>query len=350
MSADLAPLLAPLIAPIEGERPTGDSLRFDPLFDEVRELRREEDATLPQGIWKRELKRADWAGVAAACERALITRTKDLQFAAWLTEAWLHLDGVRGLDRGLRLIAALCRDYWDDLYPAIDREEGVGARVAPIAWVADRLLISFKQIPVTAPQGEDAQAYAWSDWEAGVFPKAAVTHEKFLVSASLTPTAAFVELESDLASLADGIGEIDAVLAEWCDEESAPSFAPLRDLVAAIHAFVARVLSEREGTGEPMPAVNDPRDPHVEISIRGGDAENRPAIYGAIASRAEAYQRLREAADYLQRTEPHSPVPSIVRRGIAWGEMSAADLYAELFKKSWDIFSLLGIQPTETRR
>ena len=123
MSADLAPLLAP----IDGERPTGDSLRFDPLFDEVRELRREEDATLPQGIWKRELKRADWAGVAAACERALTTRTKDLQFAAWLTEAWLHLDAFRGLDRGLRLISALCRDFWDDLYPAVDREEGLSA-------------------------------------------------------------------------------------------------------------------------------------------------------------------------------------------------------------------------------
>src|SRR5204863_5180315 len=199
-----------------------------------------------------------------------------------LTEAWLHLDAFRGIDRGLRLISALCRDYWDDLYPAIDREEGLAARLAPIAWVADRLLIPVKQIPLTAPQGEDAQAYAWSDWEAGVFPKATVTHEKFLVSASLTPTAAFVALESDLASLAEGIREIEGVLAERCDEESTPSFAPLRDTAAAIHAFVARVLSERKEKGAVMPAANHPSDPHVEITVRGGDAENRPAIYGAI--------------------------------------------------------------------
>jgi len=347
MSGDLALL----INPIEGERATGEWLRFDPLYDEVRELRREEDATLPQGIWKRELKRADWVGVAAACERALITRTKDLQFAAWLTEAWMHLDGFRGLDRGLRLIAALCRDYWDDLYPAIDREEGLNARLAPIAWVAERLLVPLKQIPLTAPQSEDAQAYAWSEWEGGVFPKASVTHERFQVSVSLTPTAAFVTLSSELASLLDSVREIEELLVELCDEESAPSFAPMRETVSAIHTFVARVVGERHEKGAVMSAaVTDPGDPRVEVAAHAVEPQSGPASYGTIASRAEAYQRLREAADYLQRTEPHSPVPGIVRRAIAWGEMSAADLYAELFKKSWDIFSLLGIQQTETRR
>jgi len=42
----------------------------------------------------------------------------------------------------------------------------------------------------------------------------------------------------------------------------------------------------------------------------------------SIESREQAYRILGEVADYLERTEPHSPTPYLIRRAISWGEMN----------------------------
>ena len=84
-------------------------------------------------------------------------------------------------------------------------------------------------------------------------------------------------------------------------------------------------------------------------------APPEPAAYtatGAIASRVDAYARLREAADYLMRTEPHSPVPYLVRRAISWGNMSLAEVLEQLLQKNADlatIYTLLGIKQPEIK-
>jgi type VI secretion system protein ImpA len=44
------------------------------------------------------------------------------------------------------------------------------------------------------------------------------------------------------------------------------------------------------------------------------------------------------------QVEPHSPVPYLIRRAVAWGQLNAAELYQEVFQKSGgriDVFDLL---------
>ena len=56
---------------------------------------------------------------------------------------------------------------------------------------------------------------------------------------------------------------------------------------------------------------------------------------------------LAEAADYLARTEPHSPTPYLVRRAIAWGSMSLEQLLPEMIRNGnelQEIFRLLQIR------
>ena len=70
-------------------------------------------------------------------------------------------------------------------------------------------------------------------------------------------------------------------------------------------------------------------------------------VTGPIRSRTQAYQRLAEAAEYLQRTEPHSPVPYLVKRAIAWGNMDLIQLLNELVAGGADrqgIYALLGVK------
>ncbi|MBF3233336.1 type VI secretion system protein TssA, partial [Pseudomonas aeruginosa] len=40
-----------LLEPIDPGQPCGPSLRYDPDYDRLRELRREDDSSLPTGVW-----------------------------------------------------------------------------------------------------------------------------------------------------------------------------------------------------------------------------------------------------------------------------------------------------------
>lgn len=364
----------PLLAPIPGEQPAGQSLRFDPLYDQIRLLRQEEDVTLPQGIWTRELKRADWPGVAAACIDALQSRTKDLQIAAWLTEAWIKLHGYRGLAAGLRVMAALCRDYWDTLYPSIDADGSTNARLGPVIWTVEKVTVAVKNIKVTQPTAEDSSAYGWIDWEialhlvkmakgdAAVAAAAAekrgdITQPKFLVSVSLTPAPWFVALGGEVNDALSALAELDAVLTERCGEKDAPSVRSMREVLTAVQGFISRVVQERVEKGELMvEAAGGPAKlPIASPSSPESEAATAPAATVAasqsgprsVNSRNEAYQALRDASEYLLRTEPHSPVPYLVRRAISWGNLSLAELLEELLQKNNDvatIYALLGMK------
>jgi predicted component of type VI protein secretion system len=109
--------------------------------------------------------------------------------------------------------------------------------------------------------------------------------------------------------------------------------------------------------GEALAAGGALADPSVAFFNVGRDAAfavpsaPAPQSPGAtIRSRAEAYRVLAEAADYLLRTEPHSPVPYLVKRAISWGNMSLAELLSEFVASSDDlvtIYRLLGIRGRE---
>ena len=62
--------------------------------------------------------------------KLLTEKTKDLEIAAWLTEAFVRSHGLGGLAAGSRLIAGLAEQYWDGVFPLPD-DYGMETRVAP---------------------------------------------------------------------------------------------------------------------------------------------------------------------------------------------------------------------------
>src|SRR6185436_10729240 len=126
------PLRDDLLNPIAGDNPSGANLRYAPVFDKIKEARREEDDA-PQGDWKRDRKTADSKTVIKLAGETLATKSKDLQLAAWITEAQLRLEGFSGLRQGLDLIRGLIENFWDTLYPEIE-DGDLELRVAPVEW------------------------------------------------------------------------------------------------------------------------------------------------------------------------------------------------------------------------
>ena len=142
------PLRDDILTPIPGDNPGGENLRYAPVYDKIKEARRQDDEG-PMGDWQRERKVADWTLVIKLASEAIATKSKDLQLAVWLTEALLNKEGFPGLQSGLNLLKSLVENFWDGLYPELD-DGDAEMRAAPLDWLgAHYLEVPLKRIPLT---------------------------------------------------------------------------------------------------------------------------------------------------------------------------------------------------------
>lgn len=361
LSAVPAPdLLQALLAPISDEAPCGPSLRYEPDFDRLRELRREDDTSLPTGVWKAEVKRSDWAALERLASEILQSRSKDLMVAAWLGEAWLHRQVPDGLSRALGLVAGLCERYPEALHP--QAEEGDQSwRVTPLDWLARTYAsVLHTRVPVFDNEGGDFATFTLHDWQQLQHQQVMSTDSKAAKAAAEAahlrqqklnervrdvPIAAWLRKK---ASLEAGLADLQR-LDQWSDDwlgDIAPSYSPLREVILAQVALVQGFIDmhpQRPSplAPEPLPtAVEALQTDNEEVEVnRTVDAQN-------LSNRDEAYRQLELIADYLARTEPHSPVPYLIRRAVEWGNKPLNELLNELISADAEarrVWSLLGV-------
>ena len=147
-----------------GEDPYGPALPHDPVCAAIREARREDDPGLPQGVWERELKRADWDKALSLSLGVLRERSKDMQVAGWACEAALMRYGFASLPGGLRMIAGLCSGFGDGLHPQPEGGDQE-ARLARLAWLDSTLAERAASLPITEAS-PDVPAATYADWMA----------------------------------------------------------------------------------------------------------------------------------------------------------------------------------------
>lgn len=332
-----------LLQPIPGANPAGESLRYKGTYDLIADARREDDPSLSQGIYKSSLKRADWATAAAVCVEALTNRSKDLQIASWLLEAWLHLQGFAGVTNGLRLLAGLCEQFWDCLYPALEAGDLEG-RIAPFDWIEQKLTLKLKQIPLTLPGNTINQSYAYVDWESAChFENLAMKDPRALQEAlaKINPTVAtfrtaltgtdlsfHLAMVQDLKNAIESCVAVEQVLEQKCGKD-APMLRQFKEALSLIQQLVCHDLQARD---QQVAAVSEETDP-----VEAEEPEAELWSSGPIRSRAEAYRRLSEAADFLLRTEPHSPTPYLVMRAVEWGSMSLPELLQQIVRNEGEM-------------
>jgi type VI secretion system protein ImpA len=348
-----------LLNPISEDLPSGVSLRYEPIYDQIREARREDDPKQERGVWTLTLKAADWPLVEKLCVEALTDRTKDLQIAAWLLEAWLRRYGFPGMREGFRLMNALSQDYWDSIHP-MPEDGDLDYRIAPFEWANEKLPVVIKLLPITNPTGDSSRPLNWADWETACRPGGADPEDRrrgetppemsqaiFQQSVLLTTTEDLAALLEMIDGAIHSLSKLDATLTEKCGNHS-PGFGSLKGILTSIRGFVHSALAQRPKPVNPVEEKGFDQFMEDEPVPRGAGELAAPSS-GPIRSRAEAYRRLSEAADYLARTEPHSPTPYLIKRAIHWGGMKLEDLLPELVRDSselGEIYRLLQIRNT----
>jgi type VI secretion system ImpA family protein len=335
-----APQLDRLLRPITDTDPGGEWLRYTEVYDAIQEARRADDPTLPQGIWQRELKKADWERLATLCEDAIRNRSKDLYLAVWLVEAWLHRHGAGGVAAGLQLLRGLCAEFWDDLYPRVDPEDSE-VRAAPFDWLNDRLPVGLGTIVISRPDSPDSVPYTWTDLvtaragftgtrrEARVPGEEGISHAKVAASVGLTPVGWLQDLAAQISAALEATQHLISLLHEL-SPEAPPSLRRIEEQLSEMLRWINAVLEER-GASSPVVQAIVAEQPSTEITSMP-HAED-----GVVRSRDEAYRLLAIAAEYLLRTEPHSPTPYLVQRAVSWGNMPLSELLVEYTQDGNDL-------------
>jgi type VI secretion system protein ImpA len=349
--------LGSLLAPIPGENPSGESLRYAGLHDEIREARRSDEA-LDQGEWKRELKAADWGEVEGLATAALAGRTKDLQVCAWLAEALVKRHGLAGLRDGLRLARGLLENFWDGLYPEAD-EGDLDARANSLTWMDRQLAQALREVPLTAgSQGAGYSFWQWKDstqfdvpenlealdseeqtraaeLQARASAEGKVTSEQWRKEKNTTRRAFYEEAYALLGECREEFKALDLVMDERFGSQT-PGLGELKKALDEVHTLVEKLVKEKR-IAEPDPAEAAAEE---SADAAGGDGAAGPvgavgapgAGAGPLRTRQDALRRLAEVAEFFRRTEPHSPVSYLVQRAIHWGQMPLETWLAEVVK------------------
>jgi type VI secretion system protein ImpA len=333
------------LAPIPGKRPCGESLRYTDIYDKIREARREEDEKLPQGVWKTEVKKADWDQVNKLCSDALKNRSKDLQITAWLIEAWLHLDGIQGLAHGLDLMLKLTRKFWNDIHPEL-KENEFELRVVPYEWINSRLSEECQQIQISVPSDPITPPYCLLDYNEAnrleLSPKKGSSQStldklpslsKISLSIDQTPKDFYRGMEHACISALQLMSELEEELRGHIGSD-APSFYKLREKVDTVHRFARHTLEHKGEKKEVKKAALEKEAPM---------SSQKKAFSEKIESREQAYAILAEVATYLERIEPHSPTPYLIHRAISWGKMNLSEVFQDTLQGNHDLGLLLDL-------
>ncbi|HWF48432.1 MAG TPA: type VI secretion system protein TssA [Bryobacteraceae bacterium] len=349
------PDIEPFLVPIPGDNPCGQNLYYAPIYDQIKEARRMED-TGPMGAWVREAKTADFKLVIKLAEGALLKNSKDLQIAAWLSEAWINRDRLPGLVTGLQLLKRLLETFWDNIYP--EGEDGdFEMRATPLEWVGSYFdpgkgsspIFQLRSIPISQ-SGHSWFVYQESrriGYEQEIQKNEAkkkarevavkdgkVTPEAFDKDFEATPKATYKKLEAEGKQVLEVLTELDAVCTEKF-QSYAPSFLPLRKAVEefanVVHILLLKKLEKEPDPIEAIPSEEaapveqlDGQPAPAGMAAAAAQALDLSSLAGGeIASGDQAVLHVLAAAQYLRKNAPNSPVSYLLLRALRWGEVRA---------------------------
>lgn len=283
-----------LLEPIRGDLPCGVNMEFAPEYDAIRLGRKSSDSRLPAGMWERDIRKVDWPELQRQCQQLLTLRSKDLQVAAWLVEALVQRFGMDGLVRGFAFFATFTEVFWESVHPQLE-EGDASLRMKPVNWLLRECMgwLTGGQLSV-AESTENVDT--------------AQRHEEFVC------------VERDLARL-------DHWLAAKAPECS-PNFEELRKTLLQHRMSLAR-----------------------RITTVGESVEDQLAGFSGGMTRESAYAQLDAIARFLNRAEPHSPVPMVLLGLVAWRNASFADLLQRLPQSGPSVYELLklfSVSPTDS--
>jgi type VI secretion system protein ImpA len=367
------PLRDDLLAPISGPNPSGKNLKYDRVFDEIKEARRE-DIDVNQGDWKVALKTADWAKVIKVAGEVLAKRSKDLQIAAWLIDAHVRREGFAVLAPAFVLLQTLLEEFWETLYPELE-DGDAELRSTPLEWLGNKLPDALVSVPITsaglswnsfqqsrlAGYEQDANTEAKKKARQQAINDGKPTAEEFDEAVNATPREFYEAMEGDLAPALEQLEKLN----DLCDAKFgsyAPSVVKIRTLLESFLQQTRNILKKKPAPAaatltaiavevsapavsvEPVAAAPAPL-PTVTAAVAVVQATAPAAVVTAVTGDPtgldDAVKRIGAICRWLRDKTIYDASAFLVIRAMRWGELRA--------KAPEIVPAMLEAPPTEVR-
>lgn len=283
---------------------------------------------------------SNWSSLADGAMALLATDTKDIEIAAWLTEALLRIDYIGGLADGFALIEGLIARYWDaGLWPAADDEGdetrlsalfglfgrgGTGTLLQPLKLVA---LSDRGGTPVTLWSAELAAAPAAprsadEDAQAVVDERRAAALEAVATGIGRSSKACLIKLRADLVRACNNLDALMEAVDRVSDVGRFGSQIgqPLETALRLLDDHAVFDIAEIAAS----PAETSGAETAGDGGVTGG------AGRGAPGSREEALLNILALAEYFDRREPQSPIGLSLREVVRRARLPLEALLSEL--------------------
>lgn len=306
-----------ILAPLPGP---GVYLRFDPIYDQIREARRFEYEHFSQGVWKKEVKKSNFELVEDLCVNVLSKRSKDLQILGWLCEAWVARYGLDGCARSLYTIDQFIHMHWDDIFPEEDEY-----RFTILEWIEDILYEQLLCVQLTEDQYQIPAYYLsdfvdfWgNDTKISLFQKALkATTPSFLktIKEHLERCFSFLDTVNKTFSY---VG---------CDLKWSNLKKRLDEIVYAIsYNPVEPAVVENSKEIRPIQSEKTSEEPDNTMLVSGRD---------------QAYDALREIGIFLKNVDPHSPSHHLIDVILDWKGKNLIEIISDIKNKEEPAYQLL---------
>ncbi len=347
-----------LLAPIEGDNPSGVELRHDLRFHDLarltepaaREFRANEDGTLGDAAPD-----VDWHRIIGDGEE-LADNGRDLRLLVLMSRARYNVDGFAGLGEALGFLAQTVTQYWDSLHPALRERDDPQVAALPrlnalrqLENDANGLLGDIRFGVVLNPRGigpvtgDDLVAASLSDFEMLTRAASGLSQgeKDALVSAhgqrsnrvKAATRGMAAEDGEGMTALIDGITACEAGLtALGAAVTGAGNFGDGPGLqmpeLMEILALGRKTLEAAVGaTVADAPVATDTP---AAVPATAAAQATAPSPPGAINSRADVETSLDRIIAFYERTEPGSPMPHLARRMRRMVAMDFLELMEEI--------------------
>lgn len=362
-----------LIQPVATDRPGGQDLRsreernnpLAPLQVYYRDLVAMERASQQGQPLPTDAPKVTWREFTGKCETLLKAESKDLEVAAYLAQAWTRQHHLAGLGNGLRLMSQLLATFWEDLSPRLEREEGgatvdAGFRAKWITWISSSqdfrealggvalgksnngrqlTLGAFQQMRLVV----EANNRANQDEKARLVTAGAHTPEAWRAAINGLPPSERATRAAEASACSKALLELSEICSKKFDSGT-PDLSALAGLLVGI---------ERELSGTTGSIENTSNGGTNSTVDRGAAGNPSNATMAGIQSRQDVIRALDEVANFLRRTEPHSPVSHMLDRCIRWLGLGFNDLMEDLLKDKdarEAMREILGIVPPASKQ
>lgn len=299
----------------------------------------------------------DWRAVRRQAE-ALLERTRDLRVALLWLRAVLNIDGFVALPDGLRLLHDLLHDHWDTLHPLPDPDDGDPyARVNVVAELRDpaRVLGDVRRALLFGARGFGDVRVRTVEVALGHLqprddePAPDKDQLQQLLAAAVEQDPGLRTQPSDALQQLDRLEQLLDARAASAD---LPDLKPLRALLKMLAAVMPAASAASAAVGDAAGTTLAPDAATAAVvAAAGAPAAAAPlaaaaGLSGQVRSRADAVRAIDMVCEFLERTEPSSPAPLLLRRARRMIDHNFLQLLKELAPDALnEVARVMGVDP-----